>query len=117
MGACSCWQKGVELSATISQSTQIAWHISAAQPLPGREKVCFLPTLWSSHVYSRLAPPLGPSGGLGRMRRMEIKECMTGSADGGYSVLGAIQLRLQITYARKRGQTEAVNHDNPNNVF
>lgn len=42
------------------------------------------------------------------MRGQEIKECTTGSADGGYSVLGAMQLRLQITYARERGQREAL---------
>lgn len=87
---------------------QIAWHISTAQPLPGMERVCFLPALWSSHVHSRLAPLLGLSGGLWRMRGIEIKECMTGSADGGYSVLGAMQLRLQITYAKQRGHTEAL---------
>lgn len=98
----------MELSATISESMQNAWQISAAQPLPEMERVCFLPMLWSSHVHSRLAPRLGLSGGLWRMRRMEIKECMTGSADGGYSVLGAMQLRMQITYARERGQTAAL---------
>lgn len=36
------------------------------------------------------------------MRGKEIKECMTGWADGGYCALGAMQLRLQITYARER---------------
>lgn len=49
-----------------------------------------------------------PSAGSKRMRGTEIKECMTGWADGGYSGLGAIQLRLQITYARERGKTEAL---------
>lgn len=58
------------------------------------------------------------------MSGTEIKECMTGWADGGYSALGAMQLRLQITYARERGcgggggvDGGSVKHDNPNNVF
>lgn len=38
-GGCSCKQTEVELKATVSQSMQIAWHISAAQPLPGTESV------------------------------------------------------------------------------
>lgn len=42
------------------------------------------------------------------MRGMEIKECMTGSADGGYSVFDAMQLWLQITYARERALTEVL---------
>lgn len=50
--------------------------------LPGMERVYFLPELRSSHVHSRLASALGTSGRLWQMRGMEIKECMTGSADG-----------------------------------
>lgn len=94
--------------------------------LPGMERVYFLPELRSSHVHSRLASALGTSGRLWQMRGMEIKECMTGSADGvwvggawgGYSLLGAMQLQQQITYAReRRADRGSVNHDNPNNVF
>lgn len=97
---------------------QITWHVSAAHPLPGMEKVCFSPMLWSRHVHSGLAPPLGPSGGPRRTRGMKIKECMTGSADGGHCVLVAIQLQLQITYVREKGADRgSVNRDNPNNVF
>lgn len=32
-------QTQVELKASVSQSMQIAWHIGAAQPLPGTDRV------------------------------------------------------------------------------